>query len=130
MGLFDSIICELPLPNIPDDTYLEDLQTKCLGRGMETYTITKNGELVKNNYKKVVVPIEERPHYNSPEFAEKWLVESVKYVADGFEPTDFTGSLNFYTFTDVNLGGGGEWWEFEAIFEKGYLMKMSRRYDG
>jgi hypothetical protein len=45
MGLFDTVYCEYPLPN-PAHQAL-DFQTKNLDCGMETYTITQDGRLVR-----------------------------------------------------------------------------------
>lgn len=45
MGLFDTIYCEYPLPN-PEHQEL-DFQTKNLECGMDTYTITRDGRLIR-----------------------------------------------------------------------------------
>ncbi|HEV7509364.1 MAG TPA: hypothetical protein VGS07_31095 [Thermoanaerobaculia bacterium] len=51
MGLFDTIYCEYPLPN-PAHQAL-DFQTKNLDCGMETYTITHDGRLIRRARKGV-----------------------------------------------------------------------------
>jgi len=51
MGLFDTIYCEYPLPN-PEYQAL-DFQTKNLDCGMDTYTITRDGRLIRRARKGV-----------------------------------------------------------------------------
>jgi hypothetical protein len=94
MGMFDEVRCEYPLP----DAELQDerFQTKNFYRLLETFTITKDGELVhdSSHWGKVVVP--------------------------------YTGDLSFYTARGSRQDNNFEWFEYRAEFKDGQLQSLSR----
>jgi len=121
MGMFDYVHCEYPLPGLDDPTKFE-FQTKSLETFFDNYRITVEGKLE---------------------------VGSCTRIPKGWNPVDFSGVLNFYG--DENSGnlflisfeGEGkvemlgedgkpvpkpevEWFEYDAIFEHGALVSMTR----
>lgn len=65
MGMFDTVVCKYPLPEI---VQAPDYQTKDFSCNMMRYTILEDGTLIQHQVKWVAVPEEKRPHYGT----EKW----------------------------------------------------------
>jgi len=95
MGMFDDIQCDHYLPEEPTDGR-RDFQSKDLDCLLDNYLITKGGRLVKRIGK-----------------------------SGAFVDTDYHGVLNFYTHTNAPGGRGFEWWEFNAEFVRGRLVKIT-----
>lgn len=97
MGMFDDVVCEVPLPDGKPGKYF---QTKDFAAPyLEKYTITAEGRLFRDD---------------------PWW-QREKGVAPA-PPTDmdFHGVLNFYDYDDKM----DAWREFNAIFTHGQLEKI------
>ncbi len=93
--MFDTIVCEYPLP---DGKKFESFQTKSLECLMGTYKITADGELFGTR---------------------GWMFE----VAEGEQDErqlHYTGAINFYT-SDTD----GTWCEYIALFLEGKLLSLT-----
>jgi len=103
MGMFDTVICEYPLPT--EDLQEDTFQTKDFDNVMDVYKITKSNRLLREKYKYETVPEEERPYYGKPEWNNKFmqLVGSLKRIHIGWEDTNFHGKIKFYTIRSGNL---------------------------
>ncbi len=129
MGMFDNIDCEFPLPGVPDDTVLNDFQTKSFENRLEVYTITKDGRLIHHRTKYESVPEEERPYFGTPKWEDGTLFQlcgCMKTLSDGDVELDITDTIRFYTSTGDYDEGTFVWWEFEARFENGRMVKIRR----
>lgn len=125
MGLYDSVLCEAPLPWPKTYTGNQDrsFQTKDLDCCLLTYKITADGRLYKieSTYEEVRV---------TPEIAKErkdnktvWLnaYTEQKLIGTTLVPMSFTGSITFYDFIE-----GAEldhWVEFIGLFSNGFLIK-------
>lgn len=124
MGLFDTIYCNYPLPNIKSDIYEKDFQTKSLDCVLNTYTITEEGRLIHHTYRYEEVPEEEREYYGTSKWEEDGihrLIGCIKSVPTGDVDTNYNGEINFYTITEND-----EWLEFNVIFYNGALKEIKR----
>ena len=68
MGMFDTIKCEYPLPDLAMPNV--EFQTKSFENVMDSYTITTAGRLIHHVHRWKSVPEEERPYYGKPEWDE------------------------------------------------------------
>lgn len=96
MGMYDDIKCEVPLP---DDYTPKDgvFQTKDFDCELTTYTITKDGRLVSDDWHYEDVPPAERPHPDSDGLL--GLIGSIRKVVD--RPSvdrNFHGTFRFYDY--------------------------------
>jgi hypothetical protein len=104
MGLFDYILCEVPLP----DGFTGELQTKDLGCYLLTHIITKDGRLVLEHVDRIDEVLETR--------------------ITSRHDANFHGMLNFYgTDRGNRKDGSGEWHEYNAKFVHGQLVSIERR---
>jgi len=119
MGMFDEVICEwkLPIPELQNDIF----QTKDFDSLMNTYKITTNGELLKEEVEYEFVPEEKRPYYGT----EKWekgimfkLFWAIKKNRLGWVNTNFNGTFVFYTYKNK------QFYQFEAKFVNGKLTEL------
>lgn len=95
MGMFDTIICDYPLPN-PEHQNLS-FQTKSLECLMDDYTITEDGRLIKHVVKYEVVPEEQRPYYGTPEWERggiSQLLGMLDAVTVGYEEVPYHGDIH------------------------------------
>jgi hypothetical protein len=118
MGMFDTVICEypLPLPNeakelkSPPNWDKVEFQTKSMGGFMEAYTIEDDGQIYKD--------VLERD-YEIDEHGDSFIHEK----NNGIEKVEFTGDLVFYTsHTEDEYD---YWVEFSALFWKGELKEIN-----
>lgn len=104
MGMFDYVVCEVPLPELEDPSQYS-FQSKSLGCYMDTYTITTDGLLT----------ITERVPSSNPASATASVLD------------DYHGVLNFY---DGIWDGASQalldWYEYNAYFIHGKLEKIVR----
>ena len=120
-GLFDTIICEHPLP-LPDfdEEDLEDIgnkeanwaesewQTKDLGQMLDVYTIEEDGQIYR-----------QKTDWREDEDAPM----GVSAEDGGIEKFEKTGEINFY---NVVLGKKCDHWlEFKAVIWKGDLKELN-----
>ena len=124
MGMFDSVICEYPLP-LPDEAKelksppnwdKVEFQTKSIapdgsgmGGFMEAYTIEDDGQIYKD--------VLERD-YEVDEEGFSFIHER----NNGIEKVEFTGDLVFYTSHQEEEHD--YWIEFSALFWKGELKEI------
>lgn len=142
MGMYDNVRCEYPLPGIADPAKIE-FQTKSMDTLFETYRITAEGKLEAEDY-----DLEDQSDPNAKGFMR--FVGSCTRIPKGWNPVDFTGTLNFYGNENsgnlflISFEGEGsvemldengepiprpkaEWFEFDATFDKGTLISVERR---
>lgn len=116
MGLFDTIICEYPLP---ESDYLQqkDFQTKSLGSTLTEFKITPEGRLFREVTEQQEIPKDERrPSDNL------WGAPTHKTVRIGWVDHNYHGDMNFYTTIDDKDDSSKRWWiEFQARFTWGQL---------
>ena len=112
MGMFDTIKCEVELPDYHGR--MNDFQSKDLDRAMDGYTITEEGRLIHHTVKYVDVPEEEKSH----EF-HLWNT-----VPAGDVDRNFHGWLNFYTIDETLSEDDQDLIEFNAKFTDGYLVEV------
>jgi hypothetical protein len=96
MGLFDYILCEVPLP----DVFAGKLQTKDLGCCLLTHVITKDGRL--------------------------WLEEVDRIDYERETRTTSRRDANFHGTFRLYGGDTGEWHEYNAKFVHGQLVSIER----
>jgi hypothetical protein len=103
MGLFDYILCDVPLP----DGFTGELQTKGLGCYLLTHVITKDGRLLLEQVDRIDYELETR--------------------TTSRRDANFHGTLRFYG------GDTREWHEYNATFVHGQLVSIEhdmRKTDG
>ena len=128
MGMYDNVDCKYPLPEVKPGM---DFQTKDFGDGftggfLDSYTITKEGELIFHKTSWEVVPEEDRPYYGKPEWKNNPLMQvcgSMKSVPLGDENMEYHGTLNIYT-----IAANDEWFEYELKFTDGKVVDVKRIY--
>lgn len=96
MGMFDDVVCEAPLP----DGFVSKngFQTKSFDSLMDTYTITKDGRLLR---------------------ASGWYLRRDEAVV---ELDDYHGDFYFYTYSDEDK----ELHEYVARFTHGKLERITK----
>ena len=102
MGLFDYIVCEVPLP----DDFTGELQTKDLGCYLLTHVITKDGRLLLEHVDRIDYESETR-------FTSR-------------RDANFNGMLKFYGSHGEREAGTDEWHEYNAKFVDGQLVSIER----
>ncbi len=99
MGMFDTVRCQLPLPDLKDPAHVE-FQTKSLYCHLDDYIITKAGRLI--------------------------LVGGIKGSGADLD-VHYHGMLNFYGTKDQKQGYNPEnWYEYDAKFTDGTLVNVER----
>lgn len=101
MGMFDYVDFECELPN--GLGRVESWQTKDFGCDLHTYTVTKDGKLIHHDQRMELVPEEERPFWEKPEWESKHffrMIGCMKSIPDGDKVIDYHG--DFYVV-------GGKW---------------------
>ena len=124
MGMFDTIHCKYPLPDLTSSNYEKDFQTKDFECVLDNYTITEKGRLILHDCIYEEVPEEERQYYGTPEWEKDEfykLVGCIKTVPTEDIDMNYNGQLNFYT-----IGEHNEWLEFDALFEEGVIKEIKR----
>jgi len=141
MSMYDNLRCEYPLPGLPDATGIEFQTKDTESQFLDDYKITADGQLMIEEY-----DIEDRSDPNAEGLMR--LVGSAARIPKGWKSVDFTGNLNFYGDKNngslflINFSEGtkkmvgddgkevdvpeAEWFEYDAIFEKGKLISVER----
>lgn len=120
MGMFDTLICEAPLPDgaeiEPYDDRYEDgaFQTKDLDRGLGLYRITRDGRLEQQCFQLV-------HREGNPDSDDRWArLPALERRNEHWETVDdFHGRIRFYG-DDVD----GRWHEYVAKFTDGRLVEI------
>jgi hypothetical protein len=102
MGLFDYIICEVPLP----DGFTGELQSKDLDCYLLTHVITRDGRLLLEHVDRIDYELETR--------------------STSRRDANFHGALNFYGDCGKREAGTYEWHEYNAKFVHGQLVSIER----
>ena len=137
MGVFDYVRCEYPLPGLADPTSVL-FQTKDTdAMYLDKYIISKEGRLIHH---KPVKWEDRSPKGATGLMALCGACTPVEFID---EDTNFHGVLNFYGdkhtgelrllslapenfLQDLNHPEATEWFEYEATFENGFLVKVVR----
>jgi hypothetical protein len=114
VGMYDYLICEMPLPEQPLAPQSRAFQTKDLECLLERYTITAAGRLIHHAVRYAEVPLSERPY---PEFS---FIGCMRAVPTGDIDTNFHGMLEFYTYDSRTK----ESWSYEAKFTDGQCVDI------
>jgi len=125
MGMFDTIICEYPLPG----TNETEFQTKAFENLMFTYIITKEGRLIERSHSLDIVPEEERYYYGKPEWDDNPIFQmmgAMKEVDIKEKDMEFHGLFRMYTMDKSN----DNWIEFELKFTNGQLVGIKYLTNG
>lgn len=114
MGLFDEIVCNMPLPDKPE--WVADghvFQTKSFDPRQEMYEIRSDGTLWMERYE-----IEDHSDPNATGLMR--FAGMATRVNKRFERlADFDGAVCFY-----DSGPNGAWVEFKAVFVDGVVVKL------
>jgi hypothetical protein len=115
MGMFDYIRVETSLPGFAGDLTTTNFQTKDLDNALDTYVITKNGQLYKE------------------EWEYKWIDDDNMFlkgywgkIPDSYRRlylTDYHGDIRFYDSEYIDKEAR-VWREYYARFTEGKLTKM------
>lgn len=123
MGMFDTLICEAPLPDgaeiEPYDDRYDDgaFQTKDLDCGLNTYRITADGRLLVLHFELVV---RDRSGDASSDAGARHQLPLFERRDERWEPVpDLHGRIRFYG-DDVD----GHWHEYVAKFTDGLLVEI------
>lgn len=124
MGLFDRVKCDVELPGNPPEWVREEaiqgkLQTKdfdCLG---DTYIITADGCLIRNEIRSLRIPREMRQYWRKPELELQGVQDDNKFqrIIVKTEEVNYNGLLRFYTYSMETR----EFYEYTAKFNNGKL---------
>lgn len=123
MGMFDNLYINpnlLPIEENEKEWITlndPDWQTKDLENILTEVYITDEGELKINQWQYETVPKEERPYPNDEGI--KGIMGSLKRKNEYLETLNYTGIVNFYSHIKK------VWWEFNAYFENGKLIKIT-----
>lgn len=92
MGMFDHVVCEYPLPDLPEEGKEWMFQTKDMECNMWTYTITRSGQLIFDHTRLESIPENERPpkseYSRFPVLLREVLIEKDAQ-------SDYTGFMEF-----------------------------------
>lgn len=138
MGMFDWLLCEYPLPDLPDPTSIE-FQTKDLDCLLDNYRITKDGRLMHETYR-----VEDQSDPNAKGISR--IFGMCTRITTGEEDVNFHGYLHFYgnqvRFKEEKVksddhkviemiskldGEDREWFTYDAKFTDGKVVEIKRR---
>ncbi|MAF24307.1 hypothetical protein CL634_01785 [bacterium] len=123
--MYSSIICEHPLPfsgQLEDIGETQDwlqfeFQTLSFGYEFGKFTISEDGQLYRDTYRLVEIPLEEKEQNKLPD------LPMMKQVEDGIERMDYTGEIDFF---GLLVGKKiDSWVELKALFWKGDLKELT-----
>ena len=120
MGMYDTIVCEYPL----SDCDIVEFQTKDLQNFLMTYTITKEGRLIAEEFEYEIIPEQERPYYGTDKWEDNSLFKvfgSIRKINIRDVDTEYHGDLTMYTHDKDN-----NWVEFKLRFTEGVVSKVGR----
>jgi len=93
MGMFDTLICEMELPEFPEGVEVTDFQTKSTpNQSMSTYKITADGDVLEKHSKYEYI----EPARNM----DSWLdaIGAYEEVDVDWRPCHFTADIEFYEY--------------------------------
>jgi hypothetical protein len=116
MGMFDHLICEMPLPAQPRPPRSHRFQTKDTEpQFLERFTINADGRLIHHTVRYEEVPRAELPYPDMP------FIGAMREIPTGNVDTNFHGYLKFHTYD----GETREWWRYEAKFTDGQCVEIA-----
>jgi hypothetical protein len=121
MGMFDVIRfdCDFISPHLQDVLF----QTKDFYNNLDTYVVSKTGQLLLEKVEFSDVPEHKRPYFGTPEWDNNPFVRLVgatdRKVIDS-TPVQYTGEVDFLGYI-ITLNGHDMLYKFQAGFEKGVL---------
>jgi hypothetical protein len=141
MGMYDTIICEYPLPDGWQPGSQHGFQTKSLFNRMDSFTITKDGDLIQHYVEYEATPEEEMPYYGTDKWDKPFgkLVGSIRVVKGSEKDLIFgyNGVIIFYSFEGEHGDGCApldsgcsndctfKWHEYSAQFLNGKLQSLT-----
>lgn len=131
MGLYDTVTFEsgldISFPDLDFDPFEINWQTKTLARQrpcMDTYRITADGRLLKEECEYESVPEEERPRYDEElEGFERPLdrgLGSLRKIHHGWSDTEYHGIFELHKSVD------GEYVSLDVKFTDGELVNVEK----
>lgn len=116
--MFDTIICEYPLPDGNTETSFQSKNFDCL---LDTYKITADGDLTVFEYDNEVDGVYDDSH---PTFAG---LSKRKRVNERWEIVPYHGVFNFYggQWSNELQSHQGTWAEYVAKFTDGKLVEIT-----
>lgn len=131
MGLYDTVKfeagLEIEFPDIGVDPFEVTWQSKSISRyhpALDTYRVTEDGRLFKEDAELEFVQEEERPWYDEAiggfESSVAKMIGSLREVHHGWEDTEYHGIFELYASID------GEFVSVEAKFTDGHLVAITR----
>jgi hypothetical protein len=121
MGMYDSIICEYPLPHAEVQEAI--FQTKSFECLLDNYKIDEEGFLWYQQYDVVYKGHQERSCEKLKKMGWTFPImsrENLKWV----RRDEFLGGIRFYTSmepVEAPLGSPNEWYEYTCYFQKGKM---------
>ena len=104
MGMYDTIQCYYPLPDIDVPGEGVEMQTKSFGGWMENYVLTAEGRLLHVIEEWVDVPEEQRSWYGDPFFETHYKsVGSKRGIEKGRVDTNYHGDVRALVCEDDSL---------------------------
>ena len=118
MGMFDTITCEMPLPEPkpPDGLWWQTKDFEC---EMARYTITEDGRLIYHSFHYESTPQEKLPYPDAEPGSFKSICGILTVVSDGDVEMPHHGDVRFYSSDDH-----GGWWEYLARFTEGRCVRI------
>lgn len=132
MGMYDYIKCEVALPSSPPPEVADlakkgEAQSKSFDCEMTTYTITRDGELFREEYELAVVPEEERYYFGKPEWEKGGfyhLAGVINRTVTGQTKLNYHGDVSFCVMTENH-----DLYDYTARFTDGKLQRIISHQD-
>lgn len=124
MGMFDTITCELLLPDLPQEliqkwggSELIGFQTKSIDNALDLFKINENGELLRKKVHRELISEGDPDAESIIDRLPQWNT-----VDCGWEATKFNGEVIFYDYYDYEEKTDRSGWvDYKAIFLNGLL---------
>lgn len=141
MGMFDYVVCEVPLP---DGWEPSELQSKDFDCEMTTIRVSGEGRLLIERYETYTVPKEDRRYPDAPDGSIMSFCGILGKRNRHWVDLNFHGDFNFYgtervgkqTFVQLTEGsnvgyyeGERRWHEYVARFTDGNLVSIRAVHD-
>lgn len=118
MGMFDHVVCQYPLPDLPEEGKEWMFQTKDMECNLWTYTITRSGHLIYDHTRLESIPEEEQqPKSGNNRFPA--LLREVLIEKDAQSP--YTGFMEFGYYRSARPDRAEIEINYLAYFDNGML---------
>jgi len=115
MGMYDTLRCTYPLPNAAASEI--EFQTKSLDCALDEYEIRADGTLWRQDY-----DIEDRSNPDLPGLLA--IAGIATRVNQRWSPTDYTGEVRFWHWSEGKKDGQARSCTFSAYFFEGHLREI------